>query len=70
MPGGLRPNVPSRRPGPSGAGNRPSNSARRAELLAAIVGLSRTDFLTALARFGVSPFQESEEDLIREARGG
>ena len=34
---------------------------------AAIAGLSRAEFLTALSRFGVSPFQVTGDELIREA---
>lgn len=30
---------------------------------AEIAGLSRAEFLEALGRFGVSPFQETEEDV-------
>lgn len=37
---------------------------------AEIAGLSRSDFVFALARFGVSPFQETAEELAREATGG
>jgi predicted HTH domain antitoxin len=37
---------------------------------AEVAGLSRADFLAALGRFGVSPFQESFEDLSRAAQGG
>jgi predicted HTH domain antitoxin len=33
---------------------------------AALAGMSRSEFLTALSRFGVSPFQEDPEDLDRE----
>ena len=32
-----------------------------------IAGLSRADFLEALSRYGFSPFQCDEEELIREA---
>jgi len=39
------------------------------ERAAEIAGLSRHDFLLALSRFGVSPFQESIEELRAEARG-
>lgn len=31
-----------------------------------IAGLSRTEFLTALGRFGVSPFQYGADEIIRE----
>lgn len=34
---------------------------------AEIAGISRAEFLTALARFNVSPFQITADDLIREA---
>ena len=34
---------------------------------AEVAGLSRHDFLMALARFGVSPFQTTAEELIVEA---
>jgi predicted HTH domain antitoxin len=33
---------------------------------AEIAGLSRAEFLTALNRFGVTPFQLSAEDLMQE----
>lgn len=33
---------------------------------AEIAGVSRAEFLLALARFGVSPFQVTAEDLIQE----
>ena len=33
---------------------------------AEVVGLSRADFFDALARYGVSPFQETPEDLRRD----
>lgn len=33
---------------------------------AEIAGVSRADFLSALARFNVSPFQISTDDLIQE----
>lgn len=36
---------------------------------AEIAGLSRADFLAALAQFGVTPFQVSADELIREADG-
>jgi predicted HTH domain antitoxin len=35
---------------------------------AAIAGLSRAEFLAALGRFGVTPFQSSADELIREAK--
>jgi len=34
---------------------------------AEIAGLSRTEFLNALALFGVSPFQCRADEIIREA---
>lgn len=34
---------------------------------AAVAGLSRTEFLAALSRFGVSPFQVTAEELLEEA---
>jgi predicted HTH domain antitoxin len=34
---------------------------------AEIAGLSRAEFLAALSRFGVTPFQITANDLIREA---
>jgi predicted HTH domain antitoxin len=34
---------------------------------AEIAGLSRVEFLAALHRYGVSPFQVSEEELVEEA---
>ena len=34
---------------------------------AEIAGLSRAEFLDALARFGVTPFQYRADDVIREA---
>lgn len=34
---------------------------------AEIAGLSRSDFLTALGRFGVTPFQYSAEEIREEA---
>ncbi len=39
------------------------SQARAAEL----AGVSRSEFLTLLGRFGVSPFQEEPEDLRRES---
>ncbi|WP_374688969.1 UPF0175 family protein, partial [Promineifilum sp.] len=33
---------------------------------AEVAGLSRADFLTALARFGVSPFQASIEEVMQD----
>jgi predicted HTH domain antitoxin len=35
---------------------------------AEIAGMSRAAFLEALGRYGVSPFQESVEDVVRFAR--
>ena len=37
---------------------------------AEIGGVSRADFLEALGRFGVSPFQYSAEEAIAEAESG
>lgn len=37
---------------------------------AEIAGLSRREFLDALARFGVSPFQYDADVITREASGG
>ena len=37
---------------------------------AEIAGLSRAEFLAALNRFGVTPFQGSADDLVREAQNG
>jgi predicted HTH domain antitoxin len=37
------------------------------ERAAGVAGLSRADFLTALSRFGVSPFQYSAAEMIQEA---
>ena len=34
---------------------------------AEIAGLSRAEFIAALSRFGVSPFQSTAEELIAEA---
>lgn len=34
---------------------------------AEIAGLSRSEFLTALGRFGVSPFQVTADELLQEA---
>ena len=36
---------------------------------AEITGLSRAEFLTALTRFGVSPFQYDVEEITQEVRG-
>jgi predicted HTH domain antitoxin len=37
---------------------------------AEIAGLSRAEFLTALARFGVSPFQYGADEIVQEVAGG
>jgi predicted HTH domain antitoxin len=37
---------------------------------AEIAGLSRADFLNALKRFGVSPFQANTDALVGEVNGG
>ena len=37
---------------------------------AEIAGLSRAEFIEALGRFGVSPFQETADELIEEAQRG
>jgi predicted HTH domain antitoxin len=37
---------------------------------AEIAGLSRAEFLFALARFGVSPFQYSADEIVEEFRAG
>ena len=37
---------------------------------AEIAGISRAEFLSALNRFGVTPFQVTADELIREAAGG
>ena len=36
---------------------------------AEIAGLSRSAFINELARFGVSPFQETAADILKEAGG-
>jgi predicted HTH domain antitoxin len=36
---------------------------------AEIAGLSRAEFLTALTRFGVSPFQYRADEVIQEVAG-
>lgn len=36
---------------------------------AEIAGLSRSEFIDALGRFGVSPFQYGAEEIIAEASG-
>jgi predicted HTH domain antitoxin len=40
------------------------------EKAAAVAGLSRAEFLGALGRFGVSPFQYGPEELLEEAERG
>jgi predicted HTH domain antitoxin len=37
---------------------------------AEIAGLSRAEFMTALAPFGVSPFQYQADEVIQEVGGG
>ena len=37
---------------------------------AEIAGVSRSEFLTGLARFGVSPFQYEADEIVQEAGGG
>jgi predicted HTH domain antitoxin len=37
---------------------------------AEIAGVSRSEFIAALGRFGVSPFQSSAEEIIEEAERG
>ena len=37
--------------------------------VAEIAGLSRSEFLAALARFGVSPFQVDADEIVAEAQG-
>jgi predicted HTH domain antitoxin len=37
---------------------------------AEIAGLSRAEFLTELAHFGVSPFQYEADEVIQEVTGG
>jgi predicted HTH domain antitoxin len=36
---------------------------------AEVAGLSRSEFLTALARFGVSPFQYDADEIVAEVIG-
>ncbi len=36
---------------------------------AEIAGISRAEFVTALARFGVTPFQASADEIVEEAGG-
>lgn len=38
------------------------------EKAAQIAGLSRSTFIAALGRFGVSPFQESADDIVAALR--
>ena len=35
---------------------------------AEVAGMSRAEFLTALSRFGVTPFQYSADEILEEAR--
>lgn len=37
---------------------------------AEVAGLSRSEFLMALSRFGVSPFQYGADEIAAEARSG
>jgi predicted HTH domain antitoxin len=37
---------------------------------AEVAGLSRAEFLTALARFDVSPFQYDADEVVEEVTGG
>lgn len=37
---------------------------------AEIAGISRAEFVTALSRFGVSPFQYDANEIAQEASGG
>jgi predicted HTH domain antitoxin len=37
---------------------------------AEVAGLSRAKFLTALVRFGVSPFQYDADEIVEETSGG
>ena len=37
---------------------------------AEVAGLSRAEFLTALALFGVSPFQYDADEIVEEISGG
>lgn len=36
---------------------------------AEVAGVSRTEFFDALSRYGVSPFQYTADEVIREVRG-
>jgi predicted HTH domain antitoxin len=40
------------------------------ERASSVAGLSRAEFLGALGRFGVSPFQYTAEEIIEEAERG
>jgi len=40
------------------------------ERAAGVAGLSRADFLDALGRFGVSPFQYGPDEILEEAGRG
>ncbi len=37
---------------------------------AEVAGLSRAEFLTAMAHFGVSPFQYDADEIVEEVTGG
>jgi predicted HTH domain antitoxin len=37
---------------------------------AEVAGLSRDEFIEALGRYGVSPFQYDADEVVREATGG
>ncbi|HUO10367.1 MAG TPA: UPF0175 family protein [Phycisphaerae bacterium] len=37
---------------------------------AEIAGISRSEFVNSLTRFGVSPFQSSADEIVEEARRG
>lgn len=36
---------------------------------AEVAGLSRSEFLTALGRFGASPFQYTADEIVQEVKG-
>jgi predicted HTH domain antitoxin len=36
---------------------------------AEVAGISRSEFLTALARYGVSPFQYDADEIVAEVMG-
>ena len=36
---------------------------------AEVAGISRSEFLTALARFGISPFQYDADEIVAEVAG-